>query len=215
MDVGAGDGSETGIFAEAVGPQGRVYAVEAHPATFRRLQKAVRLNGWGNVVPVQAAIVGEPGVVYIEDRQKDLSNAISLNRGGGFQAEVSGVTLDGLCRDHGIDRIDFLKMNIEGAERAALVGMGEAIKRVRCAAIACHDFRAPIENDDSYATKSHVIRFLRSRGFTVHTRDGHPRSAIRDHVHALRAVLGRLEELAAMPPPSLASDLTTLHPFAG
>ena len=42
-----------------------------------------------------------------------------------------GVTFDCLCAAHGIGRIDFLKMNIEGAERRALPVCREALERAR------------------------------------------------------------------------------------
>ena len=40
VDVGAGMGDDTLVFSRMVGPSGRVFSFEAHPDTFRCLQKA-------------------------------------------------------------------------------------------------------------------------------------------------------------------------------
>ncbi|MFO0850086.1 MAG: FkbM family methyltransferase [Gemmataceae bacterium] len=42
-------------------------------------------------------------------------------------------------REHGIDRIDLLKVDVEGAEWEALLGVGEAWPRVRSVAVEVHD----------------------------------------------------------------------------
>jgi hypothetical protein len=50
IDIGAGVGEETLSFSRAVGPKGKVVCVEAHPRTFRCLQKLVRYNQLVNVI---------------------------------------------------------------------------------------------------------------------------------------------------------------------
>lgn len=55
---------------------------------------------------------------------------------------VEAIPFDALCRRHSITAIDFLKMNIEGAELNALPGCREALKHTRFCSIAAHDFRA-------------------------------------------------------------------------
>jgi arsenite methyltransferase len=57
-DIGAGNGYLLGRLAQAVGPQGVVYAVEVQPALIAQLQARVRAEGWTNVVVVQASPAG-------------------------------------------------------------------------------------------------------------------------------------------------------------
>lgn len=52
MDIGAGKGEDAIAFSQAVGSTGRVYAIEAHPITFRCLQLFQELNRLENVVPI-------------------------------------------------------------------------------------------------------------------------------------------------------------------
>jgi FkbM family methyltransferase len=178
VDVGAGIGSETFVFSRAVGAGGRVLAIEPHPETFGVLQAQVDANKLANVELEQVAVTATPGQVYIEDRERHERNTISGEwTEGRRQDPVEGVPLDDLRRRHGLERIDFLKMNIEGAEAAALDGMSETIGVTRYVCIACHDFLG-------LPTRERVASFLRDCGFTIETRDTDERAFVRDHVHA-------------------------------
>ena len=77
-------------------------------------------------------------------------------------------------------------MNIEGAERFALIGMKSVIQRVQAICIACHDFRANLGHGEEFRTRAFVERFLAEQGFTVTFRSDDQRSWVRDHVHGLR-----------------------------
>jgi FkbM family methyltransferase len=186
VDIGAGDGLDSFVFSRAVGPQGRVLAVEAHPATFVLLEQTCRLNGLSNVVPVQCAVMDEPGSVTMaeEGSHRDFYTVLGGTNGAARTEEVPAKTLDDLCREHEIERIDFLKMNIEGAERLAVQGAEDILERTRFVCVACHDFIS--EGDPSLATKAFIADFLRDYGFELTFRDDHPHPWVRDHVHGVR-----------------------------
>ena len=186
VDIGAGDGLDSVVFSNAVGPSGRVLAVEAHPATFVLLEQACRLNGLSNVTPVQCAVMDAPGsATMVEDgSHRDLYTVLGGTNGARRTGEVPAKTLDELCREHEIERIDLLKMNIEGAERLALQGAEETLGRTRYVCIACHDFLS--ETDAALATKAFVVEFLRNRGFELTLREDDPHPWVRDHVHGVR-----------------------------
>lgn len=188
VDVGAGDGLDSMVFAKAVGPSGKVLAVEAHPATFVLLEQTCRLNGLANVTARQCAVMDRGGTVPIaeEGSHRDTYSVIGGTQSTARTKDVPATTLDDLCREHGLSRIDFLKMNIEGAERYALPGAREVLARTRYVCIACHDFIA--DGNPELATKSFVIGFLEDNGFEVIVRDGHPLPWVGDHVHGVREV---------------------------
>jgi FkbM family methyltransferase len=188
IDVGAGIGTETFVFSRAIGPQGRVLAIEAHPTTFRILRAQVRANRLDNVLLCPLAVTDVDRAVFIEDRQRHERNTISSEWAPGLRRQaVPGLPLDDICRRFGVDRVDFLKMNIEGAEMVALPGMLETIGRTHHVCIACHDFLGA--EDERYRTRERVLTFLRDRGFRQETRDDDPRSFVRDHVHAVNEAL--------------------------
>jgi FkbM family methyltransferase len=183
VDVGAGIGEAIPLWASAVGPTGRVIAIEAHPVLYACVEKAVRLNGMANVEVLHAAVTGEPGTVQLSDDPMWYGNTI-LGEGGTI--EVAGRTLDEICEERAVDRVGFLKMNIEGAERPALAGMGRTIERCDAVAISCHDFLADEGSDDWFRTKEPVTRFLTESGFRVATRGDRPNPSTRDVVYGVR-----------------------------
>jgi FkbM family methyltransferase len=190
VDVGAGDGLDSMVFSKAVGPSGKVLAIEAHPATFVLLEQTCRLNDLANVVASQYAVMNEPGTVSIaeEGSHRDFYSVVGRTRQSARAHEVPATTLDALIREHGLARVDFLKMNIEGAERYALPGAVEALERTRHVCIACHDFIA--NGTPELATKAFVVEFLEDQGFEVVLRDEHPLPWVRDHDHAFRKAGG-------------------------
>ena len=99
---------------------------------------------------------------------------------------VEGVTFDSLCARHGIDRIDFLKMNIEGAERRALPGCREALDRARSYASRRTTFARPAGEGEDFRTLAFVREFLTAAGFKLVTRDEDPRYYVPYHVHGSR-----------------------------
>ena len=185
IDVGAGQGEDTLTFSRAVGATGRVIAIEAHPLSFRALKNFCRLNSLSNVTPVHLALMDKPGEVHIAESEAWIENRV-VNGNGASGMAVKAGTLDGLCLIAGITDIAFLKMNIEGAERYALLGAELTMPRVRQICVACHDFRANQGHDEQFRTRAFVEEFLQSNGFRATSRLDDPRDYVRDHIFGLR-----------------------------
>jgi len=179
VDIGAGHGEDVLPFAREVGPTGKVVAVEAHPSTYRHLKRFCDLNRLRNVIPIHTAVVDVPGLVLIEDGGSWQTNTV---RTAGDGTRVEATTLDDMCEELCLDRIDFLKMNIEGAETKALLGMTDSIARIRNICVCCHDFRADRGHGEEFRTRDFVTEFLTKNGFTVSRRPADPRDFVRDHL---------------------------------
>jgi FkbM family methyltransferase len=185
VDIGAGRGEDAFAFSRAVGPQGRVLAVEAHPETFLYLRKTCEYNRLENVRVINLAIADAPGEVLISTAPDYLANAISTRPSPGSYP-VPAETLDNLFDREGIARVDFLKMNIEGAETAALRGLARWCSRVSSVCIACHDFLADSGGGDHLRTRAGVIATLQQMGFNIVVRDDAPEPWVRGHVDGFR-----------------------------
>jgi FkbM family methyltransferase len=185
VDVGAGRGEDVLAFSREVHRNGRVLAIEAHPASYRILEAFCRLNKLSNTATVHAAIMDHPGTVMIDEGDIWETNSVSLTETGSGIL-VRATTVDQLCKEQRIARIDFLKMNIEGAERFALQGMKETIGKVRLICVCCHDFRADRGHGEQYRTRDFVWRFLTENGFEVSRRADDPRDFVRDHLWGQR-----------------------------
>lgn len=183
VDVGAGRGEDTLTFSRSVGESGRVIAIEAHPLSFAILKNFCRLNGLKNVTPLHLALMDKAGDVQIVESESWMENSIVCGEAPSG-AEVPAGTLDEVCRQHGINEIAFLKMNIEGAERYAVLGMTSALRGVRQACIACHDFRFQQIHGEEFRTRAFVEEFLKGYGFMVDSHPDDPRDYVRDHLWA-------------------------------
>ena len=185
LDIGAGKGEDTVAFAEAVGPTGRVFAIEAHPVTFRCLELFCEINKLTNVTPLNYAIADCCGTVDINMGVHWLETSIvALGRHG--SATVPSLTLDELLVQQKIQHIGLLKMNIEGAEALAIKGMKRAFEVTRTLCISCHDFRANQGHGDSFRTKAQVEEVVTKAGFRIIPRDSDARDYIADQVNAVR-----------------------------
>jgi FkbM family methyltransferase len=184
VDIGAGTGGEARLFSRLAGPAGRLVCVEAHPRTFGLLAQTIALNRLGNVTALPLAVTGTAGTVHIED-DPDAHVANGLTDAGRGIA-VPGVTLAEVLERAGLDRVDLLKLNIEGAELAALRAPGP-LRRVRHIVVSCHDFRADAgSGGDGMRTFAPVRELLLAAGFTLRTRPHDPRPWVRHYLYGRR-----------------------------
>jgi FkbM family methyltransferase len=186
LDIGAGRGADTFAFSRAVGGTGCVWAIEPHPLSFAALQKLCAWNRLTSVTPLPYACVDAPASFEIETLPVWESSYLRKGAPAPTSCTVEGVPLDTLCASHGIERIDYLKMNIEGAERLALPGATAALRRARFATVAAHDFRAGRGEGEEFRTHGLVRQFLTQAGFELLTRDNDPRYYVPYHVHGFR-----------------------------
>jgi FkbM family methyltransferase len=184
VDVGAGKGEDAIAFSKAVGPKGKVLAIEAHPATFQCLRLFCEENQLDNVIPLNFAIADKPGSLSMSTSANwQESSVVAANEED--LVSVSSITLDDLLSAHGIKRIGLLKMNIEGAEADAIKGMKEAMSMSRALSISCHDFRANLGHGESFRTKALVEEIVLAAGFKIVSRANDPRDYVADQVNAV------------------------------
>jgi FkbM family methyltransferase len=185
VDIGAGRGEDVYAFSHKVGASGVVWAIEAHPVSYQVLCKFCELNELSNVHCLNLACMDAPAQLQIETLPVWESNFVRSGAPSPTSFSVAGLTFDSLAAEQGIDRIDFLKMNIEGAERTALPGCRSALERTRYVCIAAHDFRADRGEGDDFRTLAFVKDFLSDCGFEIVTRKD-SRYYVPYHVHGRR-----------------------------
>jgi len=186
IDAGAGHGEDTLPFSVAVGETGRIIAVEAHPLSFAILARFCKLNRLNNVTPLQLALMDKPGTVHMTESESTWMEHSIAQGDERMGIEVQASTLSEVCKQQGIKDIAFVKMNIEGAERQALLGMEPVMGRIRNICVACHDFRADLGHGERFRTRAFVEQFLTGHGFTLARRRDDPRDYVRDHVFGSR-----------------------------
>jgi len=132
LDLGAGIGYHTTIISKIIGDKGKVVSFEPDPNYFKLLQKNTKENDCNNIVLFQKAVLNRNGKTKLflydkvgRNRIEDINYLLS-----GLEVrdliEVEGVKLDDFMKD---EKIDFIKMDIEGSEYLALDGMKSLIKK--------------------------------------------------------------------------------------
>jgi len=131
VDVGANHGYYTAIMADAVGPAGRVLAIEPNPRLMELLQFTLEVNGFlGYTATLQKALT------HSESQRVNL--VIPRNRGGNSTlfrealasdgtVEVETDTLDNVTKEWG--HVDLVKIDAEGAEVMIWQGMRQTLER--------------------------------------------------------------------------------------
>lgn len=164
FDVGANLGQTARRFARAF-PAADIYSFEPVPQTFALLREGTAEIS--RVRVFDCALGDEPGKATIHLAASSVSN--SLFRSGvatGQTVEVTVDTLDAFAKSHGVNRIDLLKIDVEGAELKVLRGGRQLLAdgRVRYVYAECNFAANPDgSNADFYELAAH----LSESGFCV------------------------------------------------
>ena len=168
--MGAHGGSWTVPLSRLV-PDGHVYALEAFPYYARALTLTLRMLRRRNATVLNFAVHDHAGPVQMVSRDATdvpLTGTIHLmgvREAVAESVEVPGTTLDALDTIFEFPTVDFIKLDIEGAELLALRGAERLLRKHRPTIF--------LELYDSYCgrygyTAGDVLDFLASRGYRPH-----------------------------------------------
>lgn len=144
FDVGANIGELTLLFSRFAGKNGTVHAFEGSHDTFSRLSNIISLANKDNVILNNKILSDSEELVNLYSYNEEFSGWTSLanrplqNYGIDIMPEriekVFSTTIDNYCLVHGIDEIDLLKIDVEGAEYQVLLGTKKMLKshRIKC-----------------------------------------------------------------------------------
>lgn len=138
VDVGANVGYYTLMAASLVGEEGQVHAFEPSPYAFHRLHATIRDNHISQVSLVQAALGDQRGRARLF-LPAQIGNHTPTLLGEDTQrtVEVPVHTLDEYVRERGIERIDLLKLDVEGFEPNVIAGARHTIEARKIGAVLC------------------------------------------------------------------------------
>lgn len=140
LDVGANIGLVTLLAASLVGPQGRVIAVEPIARNRRLIARSAQANGFRQVELVGAAASNRVGAVELRTHPTTSNSARPAAAGErlrdakGSGERVPVVVLDKVLRD--CERLDLIKIDVEGMEPLALRGLERTLEKFRPALVS-------------------------------------------------------------------------------
>lgn len=134
IDVGANGGIYAVTAARQIGPTGHVYAFEPATAEVAILRKNVEINNLTNVTVIESAVSHETGTAQFAIADDGALNSLAQTGHPDQHVTkwetVKTITLDDFVRETSIPRVDFLKIDVEGAEKLVLDGAKELLASV-------------------------------------------------------------------------------------
>lgn len=161
LDIGAHIGYFTRLFARLTGPSGKVFAFEPDPYNFSILKKNTR--HFANIEIVNSAVSDTNGVMDFYEVEGSTGCHTTIRTSApARKLSVRSTTIDSFVQARGIS-IDIIKMDIEGGEPRALLGMRGALSLKRPLTIVLE--LNPDALKGSGTTPAKVIGSLQASGF--------------------------------------------------
>lgn len=157
VDVGAYIGLYTCMAADIVGNDGKVLSFEPDPINHEQLLNNIKINGYKNVSVVQCALADVPGKanLYIKHH-----GTVSSLTGEGKCVNVEVDTLDNVTARRGIEKVDLIKIDVEGFELQVLKGAEKTINRNPGMKMVIASYHYPAEVNE-------IRNYLAERGFNI------------------------------------------------
>lgn len=140
VDAGCYVGAKALAMIDLMGASGKVVAVEMGDENFAVLERNVEANGLrGRILPVHAAISDSDGTTHGRRRGTGMmgNTIVAAELSAETGVAVNTRTLASIFSEVGLDRIDYLNIQLNGAEPLAVAGLGAYIDRVGIYFVAC------------------------------------------------------------------------------
>ena len=128
IDVGANVGIHALFMAHRTGPTGKVFCFEPHPVIHKRLKKNIAINRFSWMHPIKKGIAERSGTEAFQGFSDSSSNQGTSHLLNHAQAHtphtftIDLTTLDEFVAAHNLERVNFIKVDVEGFEHLVIQG---------------------------------------------------------------------------------------------
>jgi FkbM family methyltransferase len=167
VDVGAHIGLYSLIAAKRVGSSGKVIAIEPDPENCKLLQRNVELNKLTNVTILECAAFSSNSKLklYLPGKERGFTKLSTLMANRAVTEnflEIDATTLDYLLVMQGIAQVNWIKIDVEGAELEVLKGAAVTLSESKDVALLIEVHN--VNNMDLYSA---IVKFLQSYEFDI------------------------------------------------
>lgn len=155
IDAGANVGFSAIFFATRF-PQAKIIAVEPEPSNYELLLK--NIHPYPNIYPVQGAVSNKRGKFKITNKDADNWN-FQFEDSNGSDGEGEFYTITDLMEKFGMEKIDFLKIDIEGGEEMLFQDNYEWLEKTQSLSIELHDFIFPKSSNNFFRALCSYLPF--------------------------------------------------------
>jgi len=165
LDIGANIGYFTLLAARAVGSEGKVYAFEPEPKNYALLCRNVQENGYTNVHTIREAVSDRVSTLRLYLSSKHWAgHTLSDHSANAGSVEVQTTSLDEFFKGR-TEKIDVIKVDVEGAEDLVLNGMTSILSR--CSDLVLITEFCPSHLQEMGSSPQKYVEKLRSFGFKI------------------------------------------------
>lgn len=169
LDIGANEGFFTALGASLVGAQGKVIAIEPQSRLLDVLEINVALNAHCPVSIIQRAVGDEDGlpleITLFPISNTGASSLVRKYRFGASTEQVETITVASIFVEAGTERVDFVKIDVEGYEPEVVRSMTQLLAERRIGALLVDYHRAILDSRGINPLDTH--RLILSHGYTV------------------------------------------------
>lgn len=166
VDIGGHIGGFA-VRAARLAHRGQVYAYEASGKNFAMLEKNQKLNDANNLHIHNKAVSHRRGELRFFMPGNNGALGSLMQESDSPMETVQATTLTDIIRDNSIEHIDYLKVDVEGAEYDILFNCpAETLEKVKNMVMEYHEF------DGDKRTHRDLVNLLEANGFTVFVEDG-------------------------------------------
>lgn len=166
VEVGAYVGYYAIRAAELVGETGRVIAIEAVDENLQLLIKNIEANSFRNIIIVPKAAWKSKGSLKFYRQTRQQASAIPTMISVKEEFNVPCDTVDNILKDLEIICADFVRIQVNGAEREVLLGMSETLAHYPKLLIAA------IYEKDGQKSWTDIKPLLENSGYTIQVQGG-------------------------------------------
>lgn len=157
IDMGANIGAFT-LFVSHLFPQAKIFAFEPEHTNYKTLIKNINANAI-NARAFPVAIAKDDGMSWLSVDSADTASHTLTDIPNQKKQEIRTMSLASFIEQEHLEKIDLVKMDIEGAEYETLLNAGPALDKIDCLVLEIHDHPNYSQED--------LLTFLNSRGFNV------------------------------------------------
>lgn len=127
LDIGAHIDKYSLQVAKIVGEKGLVIAIELMPKNYSTLMRNIKLNGLKSIIPLRIAAWNTECDVKLFIGDKGGHNSLKYNMGLGY-IKVKAKSLDIVLKELNVNQVNWIKIDVEGAEYEVLQGLEKTLK---------------------------------------------------------------------------------------
>jgi len=141
IDVGSHVGHHGVTMRDRIGPDGSLFLFEPHPKNSALIERTIDHNGWQNIELVRKGLYDEEAVFPLVENEVN-TGAVQLEtdeeRAAVETYEIETMRLSEFLEDRAIDRVDLMKIDVEGAESNIITDIADELDRFKAIIMELH-----------------------------------------------------------------------------